>query len=303
MTSRLHVPNNITTKAMSSFSTAPTQGMFQSRPFVVQAQSANQVSDLNTSLIRSEKYGHNLNQMHSTSDSDITAVQSKQDNQPVQLARGQKRQSSSSVGNNLIGQPKIRKKKPKLTIDTNPTGKAPHTRRNAAGYKNPSHDHKNMLPLYSPVSPIPPTIKNDKQKKEWLLAPNRRLNTYSPTHTNPPTIVQGHQNTVMGHKPDAAEVWNTGGHKNSRKDNLEHNRQTSSYHGLEDRQKSDASGSQADRYNSPSPTIGSHESYFNVRHPDFDPRNPWTNRFREPDSNGGWKGVKYDSATKDYVPK
>ncbi|TWH54728.1 hypothetical protein [Dulcicalothrix desertica] len=62
--------------------------MFQSRPFTVEAKKASQaVPDLNTSFIRAEKYGHNLNRTHSTSVSYITTVPPKLHiEQPVQLA-------------------------------------------------------------------------------------------------------------------------------------------------------------------------------------------------------------------------
>jgi hypothetical protein len=85
--------------------------MFQPRPFVVQAQSPNQIQqpDLKTSVIQAEKYGHYLSKNNLANQSVLTAVQPKLDNQPIQLARGKKRPVSSSAGGNSTGQPKRQK--------------------------------------------------------------------------------------------------------------------------------------------------------------------------------------------------
>ena len=58
----------------TSVATAPTQGMFQSRPFVVQTQRANNVQqpDLNISLTRTQNYGHHLSKVDSN-DNQATA--------------------------------------------------------------------------------------------------------------------------------------------------------------------------------------------------------------------------------------
>ncbi len=86
MTSRLHVPNKITTKATSSLSTAPTQGMFQSRPFVVQCKKDKvQQPDLKTSLMQVENYGYHLHRMQPNNDSNITAVQLKTEESALQV--------------------------------------------------------------------------------------------------------------------------------------------------------------------------------------------------------------------------
>ena len=85
MTSQIHTPNQRSKKETQDLSSTSVQGMFQPRPSVMQAQTASQGAELNTSLRRAEKYGHNLNQMHPTSISDITALQPKLDvTQPVQ---------------------------------------------------------------------------------------------------------------------------------------------------------------------------------------------------------------------------
>ena len=300
MTSRIHTQNQRTNKQTQDLLTTPVQAMFKARPFVVQTQTANQVQqpDLNTSLIQAKHYGHHLNQIDA-SVSKPEALQPKMETGPVQLAP--KRKRDSATGGNSTGQLNKRRRRPNLTIDTNPTGKELYDKRNAAGYKNQSHDHKNMMPLYekAAVSPQPP----NRNKKDWLYSPSRRFETHTPTHTNPPRIVKGHTNTVMGHKPDAAQHWNDVGHKQSRKDNQEHNKQTSSYHGLEDSKASAASGSKTDRYGSPSPSIGSHPSHWDVTHPEFNPRVPWTKHLRQPDGKGGYEHVKYDPSKKQYVKK
>lgn len=175
------------------------------------------------------------------------------------------------------------------------------TRRAAAGYENPKHQHSNMRPLYenAAVSPVDTT----RPLNDWLYSPSRRFNTYTPTHSQPPIIVKGHSNTVMGHQPDAVTHWNTIGHTQPRASNFQHNRQTTTYHGLEERGRSNASGgATTERYRSPSPSIGSHESYFNVNHSQFNPRNPWPKHFRREDVAGNWENVKKDK-TGNWIPR
>ncbi len=93
MSSRLHTPNNITTRAKPQFSTASTQGMFKSRPFVVQSKKDNvQQPDLKTSLIQTKNYGYHLHNMQIGGDSNATAVQAKKPSQSgnaeaIQMAR------------------------------------------------------------------------------------------------------------------------------------------------------------------------------------------------------------------------
>ncbi|MBE9215062.1 hypothetical protein IQ247_20745 [Plectonema cf. radiosum LEGE 06105] len=292
MTNQIHHQNQRPKQPQLSI---PAQGRFQPRPFVMQTQKATQGEqpDLKKSLIQAEQYSHHLERV-----SKPQVSQPKMEiEKPVQLAR--KRKQNPATAGNSTGQTNRVRKRPNLTINTNPSGKSPHSRREAAGYKNPSHDHGNMMPLYeqAAVSPQDPS----RTKKDWLYSPSRRFYVHSPTHTAQPQIVQGHSNTVMGHKPDAAQHWNTIGHKQTRKANQQHNKETSSYHGLEDARASAASGSKTDRYQSPSPSIGSHPSHFDVRNPDFNPRAPWTHKLRESDGKGGWNHVKYDPKKNDYV--
>lgn len=74
MPNQLSQPVRNTQKATSVFATAPTQGMFQSRPFVVQTQRENNVQqpDLKISLTQTENYGHHLSKVDSN-DNQATA--------------------------------------------------------------------------------------------------------------------------------------------------------------------------------------------------------------------------------------
>ena len=81
--------NQHTEKETQDLSNTPAQGTFKARPFVVQAQKANQEQqpDLKTSLIQAKHYGHNLNQINA-SVSNPEALQPKMEiGTPVQLAK------------------------------------------------------------------------------------------------------------------------------------------------------------------------------------------------------------------------
>lgn len=153
------------------------------------------------------------------------------------------------------------------------------TRREAAGLTNPSHTAPSVRPLFlnAAVSPQP----SNRSEEDWLFSPSRHFEVHTPTHTQPPQIVQGHSNTVMGHggpgREDAVDYWNRVGHTLPRQQNSAHNRQASIYHGLESKQRSAQSGGQTtSRYLSPNPTRGSHPSYYDTTHQDFNPNVPWT---------------------------
>lgn len=94
MTSRLHTQTTNTRKQTPAFSTAPAQGMFQSRPFEVRSPSATksqQQPDLKTSLTQAERYGHYLGRMQPAGVSAPKAVQPKMVKDPVIQCMGQKR--------------------------------------------------------------------------------------------------------------------------------------------------------------------------------------------------------------------
>ncbi len=86
-------------KYSSVFSSTSTGGMFESRPFVVQQQRAQELqqSDLKTSLMRAERYGHHLSSIDSASVSEPIGVQAKMEmGKPVQLAKVKKARKSSN---------------------------------------------------------------------------------------------------------------------------------------------------------------------------------------------------------------
>ncbi|MDB9373336.1 hypothetical protein [Nodularia sphaerocarpa] len=81
----------------STFSDVPAQGMLESHPFVVQSKNNNsEQSNLRTSLIQAEKYGHHLSKTDLTNQSASTTVQTKPDLQPVQLAKTPKIKHNTS---------------------------------------------------------------------------------------------------------------------------------------------------------------------------------------------------------------
>ncbi|GAB3568652.1 RHS repeat-associated core domain-containing protein [Amycolatopsis endophytica] len=163
-----------------------------------------------------------------------------------------------------------------------------YSRRDAAGYDNPSHDHSKMLPLWqdaakSPI-PIDPKTGKDiegKQLKDWLMDKNRRFDTKEPGDPGyaglPQNEIKGHGKGVLGHEPSASTHWNShGGMQSTRQDNFEHNRETSTYHGIEERSRSDASGSSEEPYLSPRPDNGADRSFWDRGDPRFpDQGGPW----------------------------
>ena len=91
MTGPQHSQTKNTRKYSSTFSSASTGGMFESRPFVVQASRGENVQqpDLKTSMVRAERYGHHLSQIQPFGNEATTAVQPKMETgQPIQCAGG-----------------------------------------------------------------------------------------------------------------------------------------------------------------------------------------------------------------------
>ena len=91
MAKRLYTQAKDIKREKPDVSTAPAQGMFKSRPFVVQPQTAqkSQQPDLKTSLMRAQRYGHHLSRMQPAGVSAPKAVQPK-------LGNGQQIESESS---------------------------------------------------------------------------------------------------------------------------------------------------------------------------------------------------------------
>ncbi|MDF5735978.1 MULTISPECIES: hypothetical protein [unclassified Nostoc] len=94
--SRPFVPSN-TRKQTPGLSTASTSSMFDSRPFVVQSQTAENVQqpDIKTSLIRAEQYGHDLGRIPPKDVSITTQVQPK-------MAKGQSQESDQASSSQVI---------------------------------------------------------------------------------------------------------------------------------------------------------------------------------------------------------
>jgi len=151
---------------------------------------------------------------------------------------------------------------------------ADHSRRTAAGFDNPGHEHSQMLPLWqkAAASPVPPGLKG-KQAKDWLMDPSRRFDTHSPGGTFTGQIM-GHGEGVLGHLTSAGLLFNTGGHLRTREQNLAANRQTAVYHGIEEKRHSAASGSKEPGYESPRPDRRSDPSLFDRSDPRFT-GGPW----------------------------
>ncbi|WP_033287996.1 RHS repeat-associated core domain-containing protein [Amycolatopsis jejuensis] len=175
----------------------------------------------------------------------------------------------------------------------------------AAGYGNPGHMHGNMIPLWAKAakSPLPPGLshldKNNLGKlsrpeqtklKNWLSQPNRRFDTKEPGQSyagKPGDEIVGHskdpkskdpkkQGGVLGHDTAAGTDWNKNGMKRPRAENVEHNKQTGTYHGIESNGRSSSSGSKEDRYQAPGPHNGARPEYWNRDDPGFKNQGgPW----------------------------
>ena|GEM_PF-4423995 len=199
------------------------------------------------------------------------------------------RRPASSVATPPASVPE-RARSPKGTLyerdPSPPPGSRKRARREAAGFDNPSHSHSNMMPHWreAALSPIP-FRRGSKEERKHLMAANRRFATKRPDGTST-GVIRGHGKGVLGHYPDAAVVWNSGAHKRVRAINAEHNRRTDTYHGIESREYSNASGASAPGYISPRPDLGSHPSYWNPQDPNFDPQVPWHTWHRVPAPTG-----------------
>lgn len=102
MKSRMRTHKKRTKEQTQEFSSAPAQGMFQSRPFVVQTQQAekSQQPDLNTSLMRAERYGHHLGRKKKTENPE---------NKPVQLVSNKKKTDKKKTDQGQPSQPQEQK--------------------------------------------------------------------------------------------------------------------------------------------------------------------------------------------------
>lgn len=164
------------------------------------------------------------------------------------------------------------------------------SRRNAGGYVNPSHRHGAMIPLWLAAANTPPRPgASQAQVVAHLMDRSRTFTVTSPGGSRTRQVT-GHGSAVLGHRPSASTHWNDGGHRAPRAENLAHNRSAAAYHGIEDRDWSNASGASEPRYLSPRPDRGSHPSYFNPDDPDFG-GGPWPTWRWEPPPGGGGSGT------------
>jgi hypothetical protein len=161
------------------------------------------------------------------------------------------------------------------------------TNRQLFGMANPPHNHPNMVPLWRDHAHTPPPPGRDEL--EHYMSPSRNF-LISDNLGNPVTdssgarvMLQGHSNTVMGHGESAGAFVNRVGHQQSPGTNRQHNYSPSAYGQIEDKYASAASGSQEERYRSPSPTRNSWEGYYNSSHARFkdEYRQRWPSHIRK----------------------
>lgn len=147
------------------------------------------------------------------------------------------------------------------------------SRREAFGYRNPTHNSTVGLELLEEgaQTPYDPSRWNDKE--EWLLSPSRHYQTYSPTSRKPDKVFsQGHSTVVFGHDEGASEHFNRVGHSQTPDQNRQWNQRKDTFHGLERRDKSNKSGSLAPEYEKPSKKKGSNPMYYDPKDSKYDPK-------------------------------
>ncbi len=147
-------------------------------------------------------------------------------------------------------------------------GAAP-SMRSIVGLGNPPHNR--MLDLFESANSSPRPA--GRPREDFLMSPSRHFVTSSPNSRQvDPHLTQGHSNVVMGHDEGASNYWNREGHKLPPSKLREYNRELDSYHGLEQRAKSNKSGGGTPRFVHPSRALGSWAGYWDSNHSDFDPR-------------------------------
>ncbi|MEH2007422.1 hypothetical protein [Nostoc sp.] len=193
MTRQQHSQTKNYHKQTSTFSSASTGGMFESRPFVVQASRGENVQqpDLKTSLMRAKRYGHDLSQMQTFGNEVTTAVQPKMETgQPIQCARGF---SFNSLWRRRPPKPRPQPGQPNPGLQqTNPTTGTPFTAHHKYGLQNIKQDlqHPNVL-----GHPSPNTTIQGQNMLNWADPTNSK-----PTLTHSDVAWPPH-NIFMGPKP------------------------------------------------------------------------------------------------------
>ncbi|MEH1904661.1 MAG: hypothetical protein V7L04_25460 [Nostoc sp.] len=193
MTRQQHSQTKNSQKQTSTFSSASTGGMFESRPFVVQASRGENVQqpDLKTSLMQVERYGHHLNRMQPFGNEATIAVQPKMETgQPIQCAR---RFNFSRLFRGRPSKPRPVAGQPNPGLQqTNPTTGTPLTAHHKYGLQNINQDlqHSNVL-----GHPNPNTTTQGQNMLNWA----------DPTNSKPPLthsdVAWTPHNIFMGPNP------------------------------------------------------------------------------------------------------
>ncbi|MGV9293327.1 RHS repeat-associated core domain-containing protein [Amycolatopsis sp. NPDC003676] len=180
--------------------------------------------------------------------------------------RGRGRTRSPSPGPN--GERRMRSPGGRVYQEGPPTIAAGARRREHYGYKNLSHQHSKMRPLFerNAVSP-PPKFRKRGDDTKWYMDPKRRYRTHDYLG-NPTGIVRGHSNVVMGHNPSAGTHFNQTGIHQTPDQNFAHNSDVRIFKHLEPKKASAASGSQEPRFDAPTPKRGN-RVYWDPNHPGY----------------------------------
>jgi hypothetical protein len=134
------------------------------------------------------------------------------------------------------------------------------------GYVNPTHDSKLGVQILAAGAHTP--NNGSRPDSVHYLSPSRNFYTSSPTRQTDgsrrkdPGLTQGHQNVVFGHDEGASEHFNRVGHQQSPRTNRKWNNRRETFHGLEQRAKSNKSGGSSARYREPARKWGSYEPYY-----------------------------------------
>ncbi|MYW96679.1 hypothetical protein G3I59_40245 [Amycolatopsis rubida] len=172
-----------------------------------------------------------------------------------------------------------------------PTVAAGARRREHYGYKNLSHKHSKMRPLFerNAVSP-PPKFRKRGDDTKWYMDPNRRYRTHD-YQGNPTGIVRGHSNVVMGHNPSAGTHFNQTGIHQTPGQNFAHNSDVRIFKHLEPAKDSAASGSKEPGYDAPTPRRGN-RVYWDQNQPGYvgNPDADWDLVRPKPSTSSGGHG-------------
>ncbi|MGW4398906.1 RHS repeat-associated core domain-containing protein [Amycolatopsis nivea] len=219
--------------------------------------------------------------------------------------RGRGRTRSPSPGPN--GERRVRSPGGRVYQEGPPTVAAGARRREHYGYKNLSHKHSKMRPLFerNAVSP-PPKFRRRGDDTKWYMDPNRRYQTHDYLG-NPTGIVRGHSNVVMGHNPSAGTHFNQTGHRNTPEQNFAHNSDVRIFKHLEPKSNSAASGSQEPRFSAPDPRDSNrvywdktHRDYVGNPDHDWDLVSPQPSRSSGHSGSGGGYGGSYSGGSRGY---